>query len=266
MHDPLARCLLVSLLLLGLPALAPAAPLETLEQVEECIKSNRPGSSAVQTYSLVSVDRIGSKKTSEGKILWKRSEDGLSKVVVRVTGPPDVRGTAALLIQRKEGDPDIFSYLPELQRVRRITQRAITGSFMGTDFSYEDLERIQGLSEDAERSLAPPQEVEGRPAYVIEGRPGRGSDSEYTRVVTFVDQETCVPLRVEAFEAKDRLAKVFTLPHDQVRQVSGRPIPHAIAVVDERDGTRTDLKIDEVELDVDISDREFSSAALERRR
>jgi outer membrane lipoprotein-sorting protein len=246
------------------PLPAVAAPLETLEQVEDCIRANRPDVSLVQTYKLASVDRIGSKRESEGKIYWRKFENGLSKALVRVTGPTDVRGTAALILENEKGDPDVYSYLPALGKVRRMSERSVTGSFMGSDFSYEDLERIQGLAQDTQRSLQPPAELDGRPVYVIQGAPSRGGDSEYSRVRTQVDQETCVVLRAETYDGNGGLAKTFVVSPDQVRKVEGRWIPHALRATNEQKRTHTDLQIENVEIDVDLPERHFSVSALER--
>jgi outer membrane lipoprotein-sorting protein len=259
---PALSLALAALVLAPFPAAA--APLETLEQVEACIRANRPEVSAVQTYELATVDRIGSRRESEGKIYWKKFENGLSKALVRVTGPADVRGTAALILENQEGDPDVYSFLPELGKVRRMSDRSVTGSFMGSDFSYEDLERIQGLSQDAERSLQPPGELDGRPVYVIHGVPGRGKNSEYSRVVTHVDQETCVALRAETYDDKGELEKTFVVRRDQIKKVGDRWIPHALRANDEQQGTHTELEIQNVEIDVDLPDRHFSVTALER--
>ncbi len=249
----------------GVPTLAGAAPLQTLQEVEDCIAANRPEKSVQQSYEMKSTDRIGSTRTSEGNIYWKMFDDGLSKVLVEVTGPLDVRGTSALIMEREEGSPDIFSYLPALEKVRRVTERTVTGSFMGSDFSYEDIERLQGMGEDAERSLQPPSEIDGRPVYVIHAVPGRGGDSEYSRIETYVDQEMCVALRVLSFDPKNKLAKTFTAPRDQVQRVGGRWIPHALDAVSEQDQTHTTLRIRKVEIDGDIPRRYFSMTSLQRR-
>ncbi len=250
-----------------LPLAAPVqATLGTLEDVQACMDANQPEVSLVQEYAMASVDRVGSKRTSQGKSFWKRNADEPgSKALVRVTSPPDVRGTAVLLLHDGERT-DIFSYLPEIGRVRRVSERSVSGSFLGTDFSYEDFARIQGAAADASARLLPDDEVEGRPVYVIEGLPAHGDASEYSRLVSFVDQETCVPLRLEGYDRRERLLKVFTLPRERVAQQEGRWFPQHVLVVNEQTGTRTTLDIEDVELDARVPDPYFSQSNFYRRR
>ena len=53
--------------------------------------------------------------------------------------PRDVRGTAFLVHARREGADDQWIYLPALRRVKRITSANRSGSFMGSEFAYEDM-------------------------------------------------------------------------------------------------------------------------------
>ena len=53
--------------------------------------------------------------------------------------PMDVKGTAFLNYTHKEGDDDQWLYLPALKRIKRISSRNKSGSFMGSEFAYEDI-------------------------------------------------------------------------------------------------------------------------------
>ena len=244
---------------------AEAARLETLDEVEACIRANRPEHSLVQQYSMVTVDRIGSKRTNKGEMYWKRFDGDLQMGLVRVKGPPDLRGSALLMVHR-EKETDLFSYLPELGRVRRVNQRSVSGQFLGSDFTYEDFERLQSFGRSAQSELLPPAEIEGRAAYVVSGKPAYGTNSEYSRVVSYIDQKTCVPVRTEAFDQRNRLLKTFSTPPDQISREGERWIPKHVLVVNEQSGTRTTLEIHKIELDVHIPDHQFSQGALIRRR
>ena len=60
-------------------------------------------------------------------------------VLVRFTYPNDIAGTGFLVWERPGGDDDRFLYLPALGRVRRITGAERQESFVGSDFTYEDI-------------------------------------------------------------------------------------------------------------------------------
>ncbi len=146
----------------------------------------------------------------EARIYWQQDGAGLSKILLRFSDPPDLRGSAVLMLEATNGENDLFMYLPELRRTRRITSHMMSGSMFGTDFTYEEFERIQGLSEDVESRLLAPGEETGRPVWTVESRPHKES-STYARVVSRIDQATCVPLAVEFFEKDDEPRKRLTI-------------------------------------------------------
>jgi outer membrane lipoprotein-sorting protein len=227
-----------------------------------CAQANLPRHTSVQTVDLVSRDRLGSERHSKAKIYWKRFEDGLSRVLVFVSEPTNVRGTA-LLILETGGDPSIFSYLPELRKVRRIHARSVSGSFLGSDFSYEDIERLQGLAEDADLRRLEDTTIAGRPVYVLEGRPKRAGSS-YARIVSYVDRETCVPLRTDAYDESDGLVRRFETSPERVVRRGDAWVPLEISATSPDASTRSELRIDAIELDVELPDRLFSEHSLER--
>ena len=112
-------------------------------------------------------DGTGQEQTIEAELFWKRGDDGRSRVLVRVAAPPDLRGSAFLYVERDGGKSDLFSYLPELGKVRRITGRTVSGSLFGTDFSYEDIARLQSLGEQVKVEKLADAEVAGRATWVL---------------------------------------------------------------------------------------------------
>jgi hypothetical protein len=250
-------------LFIGSGAAVRASPLETVAEIEDCMRANLPASASVQTITLRSVDRTGEETDSRAIIHWKKSDTGDSRVLMRITDPPLRRGSALLAIQN--GDRvDMFMYLPELRRVRRVNEHSLHGSIFGTDLTYEDFERLQGLVEEAETTRVPDQMVAERPVYVIEGQPARGADSEYERIVAYVDHARCVPLRIELYERGNRLRKTVTLPPERMTEEPSGWVPRLVRVVDTVDETHTLLIVEEIDTAAEIPDRTFSVRQLER--
>jgi hypothetical protein len=245
---------------------APAsAALVELEEIEQCVRANKPELSSVQTVVFKAVDRAGSVNESRAKISWKKFPDGFSRVVIRFSEPPTRRGSALLAIEL-ESSVDTFLYLPEVRKVRRVAKSSLSGSLFGTDFTYEDFERLQGLTEDATRELLPDSVLDDRPVYIIQGLPARGEDSEYERLVSYVDQEMCLPIRVELFGKNDRIVKVVTVPPAKVTKESSGHVPRLIRMDDLLDETHTELTIEKIAIDEDIPDRIFSVKNLQTKR
>jgi hypothetical protein len=255
--------LLASLLFLLAPS--PGLARETVEEIRKCIERNVPERTSVQEVVMRTFDRVGGERSFEAKIYWKRGEDGLSKLLMRVEAPPDLRGAAYLALERQEAT-DMFSYLPELQRVRRINARSVSGSLFGTDFTYEDFERLQNFGAHAEVERLPDTELDGRPVHVLAATPAQESGSTYERVVSFVDRDTCVLLQAEFFQVGKQPRKRLIVDPSSLSREGEVWVPKKITMKDLRDGGESQLILKKIEPGVDIPDREFSQARLGRRR
>jgi hypothetical protein len=242
---------------------ASTAPLETIDQIEACVEANQPEGSSVQTIVVRSTNRVGSVTEMRSKIFWQEDEDEHSRVLMRFDDPPDMRGSALLLLEQ-DGRNDMFMYLPELRRVRRITSHMMQGSLFGTDFTYEDFERLQGMSENATSERLPDAEAAGRPAYAIRYTPAPDSESEYTHMISYVDKETCVATRLELYEAGERLRKVLEADPGSLTQESTGWVARSMTMRDLRDETNTEMAIEELEVGVELSPRTFSQRSLAR--
>jgi hypothetical protein len=254
-------CLLVLLSFAPWPGPAPAAPaLEPgVAEVRECAERNLPKHTARQRLVLERVAKGADARRLEATLLWKRGEDGLSRVRVTVEAPQAERGTAFLLIER-EGEDDMFSYLPEYRRVRRLTSRAVTGSFLGTDLSYEDFQQLQGLADDARVSRQPDSAIGGRPVYVLEGVAGSGAASSGERVRSYFDRESCVLLRAELSGGENE--REVEVAWADVERVGEHWVPRRLVLRDLTKGSETRLSIGETEWDVELPDSLFSERDL----
>ena len=247
-------------LLWTLPTRAdPAAPpARSLEEIKDCLRASAPSESSIQTVTLRAVDRMGTETDSSAEIFCQGNGD---EVLVRIHEPATRRGSALLMLQK--GDRyDMWMYLPELRKVKRITLRSMSGSMFGTDLSYEDFERLQGLGDDANTVQLPDGEVDGREAYRIEIRPSSGANSAYERIVAAVEKARCMPVRLDLYETGDRLRKVMSFPADQIKETKKGYFPYLIRVEDRIDGTHTDVIVDKIDFDVKIPRSYFSQSNL----
>ncbi len=247
-------------LLISLCGAVPAP--QTVEEIEDCIRENLPKETSLQKVIFKARDRTGAIQESRATIYWKKFPNGFSKVLLRVSAPPKLRGTGLLMIE-KEKDADRFLYLPELGKVRRITKNSSSGALLGTDFSYNQLEQIQGLHEERETERLDDAVISERPVYVLQSRPSSDDEPlEYERVLTFVDHTTCVVLRQESYERGDRLRKVLSIDPNQISHESELYIPRRMLMQDLLEKSSTVLLLEEIEIGRRIPDRTFSRKEL----
>jgi len=236
------------------------AELDSAEAIDACYKGNFPNESSVQTVSMNSKDRIGAITSSKAKLYWKKFDDGKSKIRMSFYKPAEMRG-AGLLMLEKSSRNDMLIYLPELGRVKRVTKRMTSSSMFGTDFSYEEFERIQGIANDAPTTRLEDEVVQNRPSYVLEVRPEDG-ESAYERIKSWVDKETCVSLRAEFYERGDKPRKIMTADSSLLTQKGTIWMTRETLMQDLRDETETVMRVEEVEVDVKIPRKIFSERDL----
>jgi outer membrane lipoprotein-sorting protein len=189
----------------------------------------------------------------------RRYDPPLSKSLVRFSAPADLAGAGFLLVQKKGDDDDRYLFMPDLKRSRRIAGDLRSTSFMGTDFSFADLDR-RDLRE-AEGKLLADETVGKFPCYHLDVTPRR-ADAPYARIELWVRKDNFLPLRQQMYDKANVLVK--TLGIDEVRRVSGAWFITKSHMINHKDNHRTDLTLEQVTPKHDIADDEFTVRALEK--
>jgi len=254
-----AVCLVLGASLLGLDNVFPE---KTAQEIEDCVNANLPSNSSKQEVVFTTTDRNGAVKETRATIYWLKSEKGFSEIMMRVSAPPKLRG-AGVLVKDKEGDPDRFVYLPALGKVRRVTKGSSSEKILGTDFTYGEFERIEGIHDERLSERVDDAQVAGRAAYVVESFPAEEDDPEFTKVMTYVDRDTCVVLKAEFYASGDKLRKVFTVDPDSAEIRAGLNVPMKMRMEDRTEGSGTDLVVKSIEVGIEIPDKTFSRKELE---
>ena len=236
----------------------------TAQEIQQCVQQNFPDDSMIQTIKMVSVDRLGVERVLEAEMWWQKNQDTrLSTVLMTFDNPPELRGASVLIIEKKPQN-DMFMFLPELGKTRRITSQMVQGNMMGTDYSYEDFQRLQGLITSLDSKRLPDETIADRKAFVTESTPA-DSSSEYSRIRSWIDQETCVPLQVEFFgkDSAEPIKRLSTNAASVSKEKTGY-MPREISMKDLRTETATTIVIEKLQVSVPIERKRFSQAELER--
>ncbi len=145
-------------------------------------------------------------ETITRRMQGRMREDGADEQsLLTITWPADQKGTRVLTWNHRSKDDDQWLYLPSIQRVKRISARGQTGSFMGSEFSYEDLVNLWWL-EKFEYKYVRDQQVGSRDTWVVERTP-RDRDSGYSNEMLWIDKEYLSALRIDFYDRKGALLK-----------------------------------------------------------
>lgn len=249
-----------------LPFSAPAQTTPTGREVMELYDAQQRTADSEVTIDMTLVNRGGN--TRERVLtMWTRTrEDGTRQILIRFQEPPDIEGTGFLQVERREEEDDLWLYLPALRRTRRIAGSARRDPFVGTHFTYEDLDP-EDLDEHAYTVLRS-EPVDGRSAWVVEAVP-RGDaveESGYQRRLLWIDRERNTLLRADLFDREGALGKRLTAG-DVRRVASGeRWRPHTLVMEDLVEGGRTVLRMREYLLDQGLDADRFTERFLRRGR
>jgi hypothetical protein len=245
-------------LVLAAPALG-----EPLSSAAACF-AQQPEPDSVRAVRMTARDRGGEKTVVVLRLYGKRSAEGLGRLFLRFEQPEEVKGTALLVLEQAQGDSEIWLASPELPKPRRISGPARADGMFRTDFSSEDLQRLQqGWRPGAgDTQQLPDARVADRAVYVLETRP---TDSAYERIVFSLDQESCLPLLVRFYEpGKARPRKELTTDPRSNLKHGERWVAHSALMRDLENLTTTHLMVDSHAQDPLLRDDQFSVEGLER--
>jgi len=199
-------------------------------------------------------------KTRGRKFIMARKdyeEGGAQKYYTYFLEPADVQRTSFMVWKEKDKDDARWIYVPAVDLVKRISAKDKGSSFVGSDFSYEDVSGRDWT--DDTHALLREEDLDGAAAWVIESRPKASGDS-FARKLTWIDQARMLPVKEEYYDAKDRHARTFRA--EKVETIGGYVTVTRRSMTDELKGRRTIVEFAGIEYDVGIPDETFTERAL----
>jgi hypothetical protein len=202
-----------------------------------------------------------------------RDLDG-DRLLVRFTYPNDIKGTAFLVWEHPRAEDERFLYLPALGRVRRIVGSARQESFVGSDFTYEDIGgrelddytyQLAGENaenpDNAEHATWKAPDGRAHPVYRLESR-ARDTNAPYPRSISLVRKDSFVVVQAEIYNRRNQREKLFDVR--RLEQVQGIWTALEIVMVSDLEHTRTELQVTKADYNIGLSPSAFSRLELER--
>jgi len=244
------------------PAGARAADLTAEQIAAKALDNNLLSTSNAQAEIELTVQKRGKVVRTRRIVSKVRRADGETRSLVEFRSPADVAGTKFLSVQTRGERSQQLMYLPAFKKVKQVVGAQRNRSFMGTDFSYADLEGRE--VEDATWKKLADADISGVSVYVVEGRPKDVGSEAYGKSVLYVHKAHLVPMRIDFFDKADptTLAKQFKVR--RLEKKDGRWIATDSVMSTEKKQTRTRLQLVKVDFTSELSDAELSRAALER--
>ncbi len=159
--------------------------------------------------------KSGSQEKREARRYAKDTPEGLGRSMFAFLSPADIAGTAVLTWEQ-ESDDDQWLYMPATKKMQRIASGSKKNYFMGTDFTYEDMEPedVENFNYTVLRTETLSVDGKDCPCWVIESVPANAEKkkkSGYAKRLMWIDQDRYVTLKAEFFDRRRRLIKTQTI-------------------------------------------------------
>jgi outer membrane lipoprotein-sorting protein len=189
--------------------------------------------------------------------IWSRGND-YALVHVLEGGP---RETGMMTLKREK---QLWNYLPQAGRVMKLPSGMMGDSWMGSDFTNDDLVNGSSLVDDFTSTVAGLETKDGQPAWKVVLTPKPSAAVVWGRVEMVIDRKSCLPLEQRYFDEDGKPARRMT--SSDIRQVGWRQFPGKTTVYPSEAGRETSLTYDAIEFDTDIPDDTFGLARLRQGR
>ena len=205
------------------------------------------------------INKDGKERVRELTMLRKNAGEpgGDQKYFIYFFRPADVKDMTFMIYKYPVRDDDRWLFIPAFNMVKRIAAQDKRSSFVGSDFTYED---VSGRDiEDDVYVIEREEKLGDRDCYVVKSTP-KGADADFGYKITWVDKANFLPLKEEQFDKKGAHYKQFTA--DEVADEKGFPTVIKRTMQNLQTGHRTEVVYLKTDYDLGLEDSLFSERFL----
>ncbi|HBX66905.1 MAG: outer membrane lipoprotein-sorting protein [Balneola sp.] len=196
--------------------------------------------------------------TWERSVSFKSWSLGQDYSMILTTAPARDEGTAFLMREN-----EIWNWLPDVNRTIKMPPSMMSQSWMGSDFSNNDLVRESSVVTDYTHILAGDSTISGYDCYKIEMTPKPEAAIVWAKVYTYVSKDEYLQLRSEFYDEDDFLVRIMN--GSEVKEMGGRLIPTKMEMIPvEEIGNKTIITYQSLEFDVGLTEKFFSIQNMKR--
>ncbi len=213
------------------------------------------GTSSVGTYTMT----IERPKWSRS-ITMKSWTLGTEFSIIYITAPAKEKGQ--VFLKRKN---EMWNWVPSIDRMIKIPPSMMMQSWMGSDFTNDDLVKESSLVKDYTHRLVQEETLEGYDCYKIELIPHEDAPVVWGKIYMWVSKEELLWLKAEFFDEDDYLVNTEILT--DIKLMDDRVIPTRLIMIPaEKEGQKTVMTFDEIDFDAPLKESFFSIQNMKRIR
>jgi len=248
-------CLFFSILLGASAAATAQTPTPDPREIIQRVQDKSKGESSQGEMKMTII-----RPTWQREMRLKMWTKGTDYALILITAPARDKGTAFL-----KRDKELWNWQPTIDRVIKLPPSMMMQSWMGSDFTNDDMVQQADPVEDFTHRLLGIEEVDGRPCYKIEMIPHEDAPVAWGKILTWIDTQEYIELKAEFYDEDGYL--VHTLYGKNVREMGGRVLPSVLEVIPaEEEGHKTIVEQLWIEFDKPIPESFFTVQNLRRVR
>lgn len=233
---------------------------------EEVMKGSQaaflyPGKDFKARVVMKLISKSGTERTRELTMLRKNygEQGGDQKYFMYFFQPVDVKDMTLMVYKYPGRDDDRWLFIPALNMVRRIAAQDKRSSFVGSDFTYEDVSG-RDIADDT-HEITREEKLGSADSFVVKSTPKAG-DTDYGHKLSWIDKKTFLPLKEEYYDKKGVLYKVFTA--EEIKDVQGFPSVTKRTMKNLQNGHSTETTFTKVVYNMGIEDNLFTERFLKQ--
>lgn len=188
---------------------------------------------------------------------WQKGND---YALILVTGPARDKGVVYL-----KRSKEVWNWVPSIERNVKLPASMMSQSWMGSDFSNDDLVREMSIVNDYTHKILGTETIEGRDCHKIELIPSEEAAVVWGKIIMWIDKTDFLQLKSEFYDEDDYLVNV--MEGTEVKKLGGRLMPTKLTMTPvEEEGQKTIMHYKDIEFDIRVEDSYFSTQNMKRVR
>ncbi len=236
-------------------------------QIMDKVTENRRLDGSEGRSTMTIYNEKGQKRVRKLAMVTKTYDGGKTeKKLSRFLAPADVKGTGFLAYDYEKKDDDMWMYLPSLRKTRRIVSSEKSKSFMGSEFSYNDM-NIPNL-DDYNFKHVKEEKTDGVDCWVIESLPKSEEIAEedgYSKKTLWIGKTDYVLRKGVYYDLDGELLKELNAENVKlIDPEKKRYRAMKMQMVNKQNGRKSDMVTEAIELNRNVKDEYFTARYLER--
>lgn len=186
---------------------------------------------------------------------WSKGDD---LALILITSPARDKGSAFL-----KREKEIWNWQPTIDRVIKLPPSMMMQSWMGSDFTNDDLVKESSAVSDYVHKLIGSQKIGDRDCYKIELIPLEEAAVVWGKIIAWVDKKDFLQLKTEFYDEDNFLMN--TMYGKNIKLLGGKLLPSVLEVIPaDEPGKKTIIEYLKLEYDKPIADSFFSMQNMKR--